>query len=232
MSDELTVPKPDLTISKMKSINIKSSGDVDSALLQLINLNENGVFHEPTCQICRNVNRKEIEQKWLENKNENKRLAEVAKEFDLDENVVENHIKYHYNRTINELQKVEYIGKLKRASVESTTLDRINRCFAALDERLTAINSIVPDNLVSKVEIEKIKTDETVKINNAASNLLKIQASILGEMKNKGELIILPNDEFINIFNETLADENTNTDQKNIIRVILNKLLKLSRTTQ
>ena len=66
---------------------------------------------------------------------------------------------------------------------------------------------------------------------NCFNQLLKLQATLMGEMKSGGQLIILPREPFINIFNETIA-EAVSDDQKEVIKTILSKLLNLSKATQ
>jgi hypothetical protein len=221
---------------QMQSLSITSGNDdVSNALSQLININENNVFHEATCLICGSPYRNDIEE--LHQKNAPKKYAEIKEllktksNLNISDSVIDNHMQFHFGDGVRELQKVEYINKLKRLnSVNLTTLDRISLGFAAISERLSAINSMVPDNETSRVSIEKIKSSETVKLTNTLTQLLKLQASMLGELKSNGELIILPRDPFIELFNETISQ--ATPEQKLVIKTILNKLLTLSKIAQ
>ena len=50
-------------------------------------------------------------------------------------------------------------------------------------------------------------------------------------MKSKGELIIIPRDSFVNIFNDAIA-EAKNDEERNVIKNILSELANLSKNTQ
>jgi hypothetical protein len=63
------------------------------------------------------------------------------------------------------------------------------------------------------------------------NNLLKLQASILGEMKLSGELITIPSSQFVNVFNDALLDAKTDRE-KQIIKDILTKLANINKKSQ
>jgi hypothetical protein len=140
---------------------------------------------------------------------------------------------FHYSTGVRELQKVEYIDRIRRVSnSELTTLDKINLASAALIERLQGVNSITPDQNTSRPDVEKIKSQETSRLMNSFNQLLKLQASIMGEMKNSGELITIPRDQFVAVFNDILVDAQLNEDQRQVVRLILTRLTDLSKITQ
>ena len=222
-------PPPDLA-------KVYSSGDSDAemALSQLININADNILHEPTCIICSSPNRDEIEKKFTENKNHDETIAlfKSKSTASISRDVIDNHMRFHYERGIKELQKIEYIGRIKRLnSVELTTLDRIGIGFSAIEERLMGINSITPSGDVSVIEVEKIKSDITSKLMMVFNQLLKLKATLLGEMKNSGELITLPRQAFVDLFNKAIT-EARNDGEKEMINRILSELANLSSKTQ
>lgn len=201
---------------------------------QLIDINEGNIIHEPTCAICNNSHRAEIEQMWIEKKN----LDEIKKVMDSKLSIpnlrsaIENHVLYHFNREVRELQKKEYIDKIQRLTAENlTNLQRIKISLAAIRERLAGINSIVPTGDIGQAEIERIKSSETSRLLTTESNLLKIKYTIENEMKKTGELITIPRQSFLEIFNSSLINAKTSAE-KNAVQNILQKLMNLSASTQ
>lgn len=230
---EETMSAPSDSHPQPSQVVLKTADDVSTALLQLVNLN-NDIVHEPTCVICCNPNRNKIEKKWKTTKKHEEVISYAKNDFqiDLTDEIIDNHIIFHSSKGVSELKKLEYIDKIRRvSSIELTTLSRIDLCFAALTERLSGINSIVPDNVTSQCEIEKIKTAETSRLMNSFDRLLKLQATLLGEMKSSGQLIILPRESFVKIFDETITEAKS-TEEKNVIKKILQKLLTLSTSVQ
>jgi len=211
-----------------------ASAEIEDALLQLINLNSDNILHEPTCMICSSPQRSDLEKKWLKNKKheEVKVLFKTQSSLPLSNDIIDNHMRFHYEMGIKELQKVEYINKIKRLNtVEMTTLDRIRLALSMLTERLMGINSITSSSNISVAEVEKIKSSETSRIMVAFNNLLKLQASIMGEMKNSGELIIIPRQAFIDTFNKSLIEAKTD-GEKEVLKKLLKGLAELSQKTQ
>lgn len=212
-------------------IKINSSTDIEAALNQLVNLNEQSIMHEPTCIICNSPHRSEVEKEWLSS---NKDYAKVKALFcsksnlKVSDDIIENHMSHHFNKGVRELQKTEYVNRIKRLSnIEMTTLDKINLCLSALIERLAGINSISPQSDLSYADVEKIKSAETSRLMGSFSTLIKLQATIMGEMKEEGELITLPRQPFINMFNKMLIEAKTDIE-KVIIQKILKGLMELT----
>jgi hypothetical protein len=158
----------------MESINpkmvksITSTDQIDQLLAQSINLGNDMVLYEPTCPVCVSPFREDIEQKYLEEKS----FANACSFFkektgnELPNEVLKNHMKFHYDRGIRELQKMEYIDRVKRYSSQNlTTLDRISICFAVISERLMGVNSVIPSADESIVQVEKMKSAETASWN-------------------------------------------------------------------
>jgi len=220
---------------EMIPFKVEMANSVESMLAQLIDLNDQDIRHEPTCPICSSPDRKEYEDAFKVSQSEMdvKKLYKDKTTKVISVDLIRNHMKQHYDKGGKEIQKREYINKLKRLATSSnlTTIDKIGVGIAALFERMVGINSIVPDTETSIVEVERTKSAETVKITGALNNLLKLQAMILGEMKDSGEVISIPRQAFVNIFNQALIEARTD-DQKQVIRNILDKLSNINKTMQ
>jgi hypothetical protein len=230
MEDSMS-PPPNVEPSKEEFYHVAQVG-VDNILGQLVNLNDENILHEPTCLICSSAHRKDIEDMWLAIKKHDDVKEAFKDRIVLSNDVIDNHMRNHYDRGIKELQKVEYINRIQRlSSVELTTLDSIRMGLAALTERLAGVNSITPSGDMSAAEVEKIKSMETARLTSASTQLLKLKASIMGEMKNSGELIILPRDAFVQIFNEALTNAESDKE-KAVVKSLLSKFLDLSKVTQ
>jgi len=217
------------------SMNTISGGDqIDRLLSQAVNIGNNMVLHEPTCMICSSPYREEIEQKQLEKKS----YAETIKLFEektgnkINKGIIENHMKFHHDKEMRELQKIEYIDRIKRHSGQNlTTLDRISICFSIVSERLMGVNSVIPSADESIATIEKMKSSETARLMGVLNNLLKLQAGILGEMKSSGELISIPANDFVQIINKALSEAQTDRERK-LVKGIIDSLDVLSRRAQ
>jgi hypothetical protein len=213
---------------KMASI-VKQANDVGNhALSQLINLSESKVFHEPTCPICNSAARTDLEIQWAKDSTNIDAIIELAKTksaLKISKSVIHNHMRHHSDAGVRELQKIEYVDKLSRLSHSGqSTLQTINNSIAALNERIIAINSIVPNAEASESEIEKIKTDGTCKIIGQITSLMKLQAKIMEEIKdNVDETISLPSELFIGVFNDAMKNAKSD-EQKEVIQNILQKL--------
>lgn len=209
--------------------------DIERIMSQLITLNNQNILHEPTCPICKDPLRKELENVWLEAASDKKHKAVI--DFLASKNlpkyprsVITNHMQLHLeNREIRELQKIEYASSISRLnSTHLTTLEYIQTCISMLIERIMGVNSLVPDQVTSATEIEKIKSTESAKLMNIFNQTLKLRASILGEMRTSGELLSVPRQEFIDIFKDALKKTNTEGERE-IVNFILSKLEEVSR---
>jgi hypothetical protein len=211
------------------------ANEVEIALSQTINLSPDKILHEPSCVICSATNRDEIEKKYSENKNteETISLFKSKSHVPISKDIVVNHMRHHCDiGGIKEIQKIEYIGRINRLnSMELTTLDRIKLGFSAIEERLMGINSISPSGDLSAAEVEKIKSSETSRLMTVYNQLLKLKATMLGEMKNSGELISLPRQAFVEVFNKALSEAEKDSE-KELLKKILSELASLSTKTQ
>jgi len=210
------------------SVNhLGGSQAIDSLLSQVINLNNEQMLHEPTCLICSSPLRKEAEEAWDSNQSQPKAVVKIFEEKSsttISQDVVTNHMKYHKDRAVKELQKVEYVDRIKRLSNgQMTTLDRIEMCLSILTERLMAINSLVPCGDKSQADIDKLKSSETDRLMKTFGTFLKLQAQIQGELKEKGEVISIPKGRFIDVFQNTILNAQ-NDREREIIRTIMNGL--------
>jgi len=207
---------------------------VEKIFAQAINLGDNSVLYEPTCILCSSQFREEIEQNFLKNKNfaEAQKLFKDKSGLNIAKSVIENHMSFHYDEAIKEIQKVEYANRIKRLSSNNlTTMDRIATSYAIITERLMGVNSIVPTTEESITEVEKIKSVETARQMGVLTNLLKLQASILGEMKNNGEIVNIPTDEFAKVFTDAFSEVKTDKERE-IVKNIMYRLEALSIKSQ
>lgn len=228
-------PEDSMEEIKPQSVSTLTSADqVDKLFAQALNLSEGMVVHEPMCVICSSPSREDVEQKFLETKNYSDAIAIFKDKTGLKvvKGVIENHMRFHYDRAIRELQKLEYIDRIKRYSGQNlTTLDRISICFSIVSERLMGVNSVIPSEDESVANIEKMKSTETARLMGVLNNFLKLQASILGEMKSSGELITIPANDFIHIINEALSKAKTDGERM-LVKSIIDSLDVLSRKAQ
>lgn len=215
-------PASALTVAEKKTFRANTS-DLDKLMSQVVNLSDNNVYLEPTCPICNAACREEVEQIMIANKDltRTKQVLKDRSGIDVSSTVVENHMSNHAVRGVKELQKVEYIKKIKRLSgSSSSTLDKIALCSNILLDRIIEINSLTPNANESVAEIEKTKSAETARLTGVFGQLLKLQASIMGEMKSTGELITIPTDAFVSIFNEAIVNAKNDGERKAIMGIL------------
>ena len=225
----------DATIEEDKESFITSISvlptELEKTLSQAINLSPDNTFHEPTCLICSSPYRTEIEEKWVETKShaDIKDLLKGRTLSKISTGVIDNHMRFHYERDINQHQMREYVDRIKRYSTsELTTLDRIQFALSALTERIVGINAITPSGDYTAADIEKIKSAELTKLMGAYGKFTKLQADLMGEMKDTGDLISIPKEAFIHFFNKALTEAKTE-DEKEIVNKILTQLASLSQ---
>jgi hypothetical protein len=88
--------------------------------------------------------------------------------------------------------------------------------LAVITERVIGVNGLAPTEGESLANIEKIKSSETTRLMGAFQSLLKLQAQILGEMKSSGELMTIPQKDFVNIFIHAIQDAKTDKERETI----------------
>jgi len=220
--------EPDIPSPQPVSLSILVD---EEPLIGLVNVNENKIFHEPTCSICSSPIRSAIEQKFIDTSDNKEVMKLIEEESDLkvSDAVIDNHMRYHHSNALKELQKGEYVNALNRLNnMNVTTLGRIRTGLSAITLQLVNINGILPTGNLNAAKIQQIKSAETARLMNSFNQLLKLQASILGEMKSTGELIQIPRQAFIDFFNKSLI-ESENEEEKGIVLKILGELEKLGR---
>jgi hypothetical protein len=205
----------------------------DDILSQLVNLGGNDIYHEPTCCICSSPYRKAVEEKWFETKSYDdvRGILKNSKIKNISDDIIKNHIQYHFEKGIVEIKKKEYVERIKRLQGQNTlsSLDRINFALSVISERLVSLNALVPTDDFPIAEVEKIKTGETKKLMDTYSKYLKMQADLMGEMQNAGEMIQIPQKLFIEFFNDLLSKSETTDLEKEIILKIVSGLKGLSK---
>lgn len=203
----------------------KDFDQVDKMLSQAVNLNNESRLHEPTCPICCSPARVEAEDAWDGRKT--LPIIQLIKErtgAKVSTEVVRHHMKNHMDNGGKEIRKVEFIDRVRRLyGSEGTTLDEIRLCIAVIRDRMMEINSLGPSGDDSEADIQKIKSAETNKLMSTYGNLIKLQATILGEMKDNGEIISIQRDKFITVFNEAFAEAKTDRERE-IVSGIINGL--------
>lgn len=204
-----------------------TSSEVDKLMSQLVNLNEKRIYHEPTCPICSSPYREDMERDFTDKKDYARAKAIVH--LDIGDIVIENHMSNHHARGVKEIQKLEYANRISRLNKSNpSTLDKIQLCSSMLLERMVEVNSISPNSSLSVADVEKIKSSETARLSSVFNNLMKLQASIMGEMKTSGELITIPVDEFVRVFNDALTSSRTDSERE-MVKNILDKLSKVNK---
>lgn len=228
--EEIDVTPPTSKLTKITNAN--RVGEVEQIMSQAINLNESNIFHEPTCLICSSPNRNELEKKFLE-KSSYKDVALMYKSkhgLDIGESVIENHVVHHSTKAaVKHSQMREYVQRIRSLNSQNvTTMEKIATAHAFIIERIMGINSLVPNADESPAKIEQIKSAETAKLVTSLGNLLKLQASILGEMKNNGEMVYIQTDEFVGAFRDALKSAKTDRERE-IITTLLDRLETIAR---
>jgi hypothetical protein len=204
----------------------KDFDQVDKMLSNAIKLSSDSQMHEPTCPICCSPLRTEAEDLWDQNSRTVQPIKDLFKSksgLKVSAEIIRHHMKNHKDAS-QELRKVEFIDDVRRLyNTEATTLDEIKLCLSIITSQIMSINSLGPSHDHSAAEIQKLKSAETNKLMGTYSNLIKLRAQILGEMKDNGEIISIPRDKFIRVFNEAVA-EAQNDRETQIIMGILNGL--------
>jgi len=199
------------------------TSDAEKLMGQLVNVNSSNIYHEPTCIVCSCSSREKIEEMHLA-KSSREEIIKYVKDhsgIELSPSIIDNHMLYHYDKGVREHVKTAYIDRIRRlASQETTTLSRIRMSIDALMERIIGINSIVPCGDLNEADVEKIKSQETARLTRTMTQLLQLQANMMGEMTDSGELITIPKKAFVRFFNEAITDARTDVE-----REIINNLL-------
>ena len=226
---------PSLTVIQPASSQrqfVTTSAEVGNMMRQIVNLTDTEkTYVEPTCPICCSSAREDAEQLWMNEKKANgvKTLLNDRCGLKVSVPIIENHMQNHYLRGVKEVQKLEYIDKIKRLNDHtSSTLDQIQLGLSMLLERLIEVNGISPMGDLSIAEVERMKSAETSRLIGQQTNLLKLKASILGEMKNNGELLTIPVSDFAKIFNDALTMAKTD-GERSLVKTIIDQLSRINK---
>lgn len=223
---ESIINDPSPVVKATKNFKPLYSDNIEKIYGQLINTSSNGVFVEPTCPICYSKYRHNIESMFnkqeTKNFNELKAYLKEKDKLDVSIPVIENHIYNHSMKGVQELQKVEYISKIRRLnSTGLTTLDKIQLATDMIYERLIETASISADKSITPLEAHQLKNQDMMKLTKQLLELLKAQSDILGEQKDSGQVLSIETNMFIEAFNEAMKDTKTESERK-----LLKKLLE------
>jgi len=237
MSEENKPEAPDSPLmpeDSMEGIEIEELGEtltpyrkdfdqVDKMLSQAIKLSSDSQMHEPTCPICCSPLRTESEDMWDENPRSSASIKSMFKDksgLKVSAELIKHHMKNHKDAS-SELRKVEFIDDVRRLyNTEATTLDEIKLCLSIITSQIMSINSLGPSHDHSQAEIQKLKSAETNKLMGTYSSLIKLRAQILGEMKDSGEIISIPREKFIRVFNDAITEASTDREREIITDIL------------
>lgn len=209
-----SVPPPNSTSSNDLAVVIQNDGALAEFLENLVDLNDDGVFYSPDCDICSCAKRAKLEAIWLKSRDVKQvkvALTEIG--LKVPETVVRNHMEHHIDRSYLELRKREYIAKILSLSETNLgTLERLEITLSAISERLISINA-VEDGAVSPATLEKIKADTTVKLAGSLNSLLQLRADLLGEMRKTGEVFTIRQEDFVRIMDNALNQCSTGSER-------------------
>lgn len=223
LNEEVQPPKSVSVIAENNKMLNKINPENAGKLLQrTVNLTDDNIYHEPTCPICNSPHRKEIEDLYLKTPGDYGPIIAFVETLDPEETknkinvaVIENHIKSHHQMAVSEIRKKEFVHRIKRLdSGAVSTLDKLAMTINILIDRLANVNALAPSSDLSIADVEKIKSGETAKLGAAISNLLKEQSKLTGELKETGDLITIPKQEFMRIFQEIARMAKTENEQK------------------
>lgn len=223
MNEEIQPPKSVSVIAESSKMLQRINPENANKLLQrTLNLTDDNIYHEPTCPICNSPHRKEIENLYAKSPGDYAPIEAYVLTLDPEEtknkinnSVIENHIKNHHQMAVAEIRKKEFVNRIKRLdSGAVSTLEKLSMTVNMLFDRLATVNSLSPTSDLSLAEVEKIKSGETAKLGAAIAALLKQQSVLTGELKETGDLITIPKQEFMRIFQEIARMAKTENEQK------------------
>jgi hypothetical protein len=193
----------------------------------IIKLNHAGTFHEPTCPVCSHPLRSEAEDLYMGMSKHNASRFKEIKEFFLSKNekitidAIKNHFQCHVDEGDSQLRKIEYIETLDNlVSIKMSTIEEVDLMLAALKERMLEVAKLSPDRTESRSDIEQAKSNMINQTSKSVSNLLQLRAKLLGEMRENGEVVVIPRNKFKEAFNNALQKVR-NDDEKQLIVELL-----------
>ena len=97
---------------------VQSDNSLNDFMLRMVNLSDNGIFHEPGCPICSSEHRVKVEKMWVDMRN-----ADSIRQFFIDRGnndltvpIIKNHMESHLDQSQDEIRRREYI-EIGRAHV-------------------------------------------------------------------------------------------------------------------
>jgi hypothetical protein len=188
-------------------------------LSSVINVSESGLYNEPLCQVCSSPNRTAAEDAWRKlDVLANDRVDKMVAYFQsVNENIsrdaIQNHFKSHMDKGDVELRKAEYISRLANLSgAGMATIDHVKLAMAAVMECLTSAGTVIPDRNTSNAKAIEVKSKIVTSLVKTWTDLLSLQANMLGEMLADGELVTIPRNAFIKVFDDALKAAKTKED--------------------
>jgi len=201
----------------------KEFDQVDKMLAQASNLNNESELHESTCQICCSPLRQESEDTW-DRTALSRDVISLFRERSsqkISAAIVKNHMKHHKDAGVSEIKKIEYVDRVRRLFGNSvTTLDKLNLAMTMTLDQILEINSLEPSGDKSVADIKKIKSTETNRLCATFSNMVKLQATILGEMRDTGEVVTIPQDRFVTVFNDAISGAKNEREREIITNIL------------
>jgi hypothetical protein len=231
-----TAPEPSATppapISKV-DIFRGVSAPLKEFCRSVIRLSETGIFHVPSCPCCNSPTRTEAEGLWRQTPPPGRSREAVVRSLflssgeDIPPDAIRHHMRQHVGRGEDELRKQEYLEQISTLNtIDLSTLDRIKVLLAACTERLLATGQIEAPAKVVEAQVESMKTKDVALLVRTMTSLLELQAKILGEMRGRGEVMMVPTQKFKDAFDGAYRKAKTAQEQALLV-AYLNELSKI-----
>lgn len=221
---------PAMTGQNVQLARVPDFSALASILSNVVNISESGLYHEPSCPVCSSQNRENAEDAWRKlDSLATDRLDKMVAYFrnfneGFSRDAVQNHFRSHIDKGEVELRKSEYIARLANLSgAGMATIDHVKLAMAAVMECLTSAGTIVADRNTSNAKALEVKSKMVTSLVKTWTDLLSLQAKMLGEMLEDGELVTIPRNAFIKVFDDALKAAKTKEDAA-LISSILNGL--------
>jgi hypothetical protein len=188
----------------------------------IVHLSEGGTYHEPTCPVCNSKHRTKAEEAWrsMDIGTVRDRAARVKQYLTsvgetISADAIRNHAKAHMEAGEVELRKIEYLTKVSNLSnVGITTVEQVNMGMAVIWECIVASGAIVGDGKsLSNAKATEIRAAIISKLTRAWTDMLEVKCKMLGQMKDKGEVISIPLKSFSDLMNRTLIKAETKAEK-------------------
>jgi Cdc6-like AAA superfamily ATPase len=208
---------------------IDTDDNLHDFLFKMVNINEQGVFFDPNCPVCKSIKRRAAEEEWIKGRNAED-VAKVIKEGGETISIpyVKNHMEYHVDQSQVEIRKREYINKIMSVNDQQlSTLKRIEFAMTAIDDRMVSINAM-DDPLETISKLEKMKSDAICSLSSSLQKLAQLRATLLGELEDSGEVFVIRKDDMQQVFVDVLNHFSTE-EAKDIVNMMLTKMMEVRR---